>query len=262
MNPTDIQFRYSGGASNSDPLLSLGGVMSSASVPLQSIASPVNVLGVSVSQVVGVSGDITLFTTNGSTTGYRRIGWFDPTTVQGYIEVNADGEYIIYSSAGDPSRGYLVVNVTIASITTSYKEDVLALTDALETIFPDVTQAKAGAGAMDYRCIYIRNGNGSETISLLNLWVGKEYSGEQSIAFAVDTNGVGGTAVTIADSEDTGDVVSGLTFVQPTTEATALQITNIGPGVAVPIWLRRTVQAQVKTAVASDSFGVSVAAYV
>lgn len=262
MNPTDIQFRHSGGASNSDPLLSLGGIMSSNSVALQSIASPVNVTGVSISQVVGVAGDITLFTANGSTTGYRIIGWFDPTTVQGYIEVNADGEYIIYSSSGDPSKGYLVVNVTIASITTSYKEDVLALTDALQTVFPDVSQAKAGAGATDYRCIYIRNGHGAETISSLNLWVGKQYDGEQSIAFAVDTNGVGGTAVTIADSEDTGDVLSGLTFVQPITEATSLQVLNIGPGVAVPIWIRRTVQPQVSEAVARDSFGLSVAAYV
>lgn len=48
LNISDLQIRFSGGASNSNPALSLGGVISSAIVPSQSVAAPVTVTGVTI----------------------------------------------------------------------------------------------------------------------------------------------------------------------------------------------------------------------
>lgn len=261
MDATDIVVRLSGGAGNSNPLNSLGGAMSSTEVTSQSISAPVNVTGVTINRAVNLPPDVALWCRN---SGGRQLAWIGPDYLQNKIVVTVDGEYTIYSASGDPADGYMVVTCVVASMPTSSNDtfDYLTVTDQTENIFPDVTSAEAGAGDDEYRCVYVLNDHGSETISSLKLWIGKEYSGEESVSIAVDTNGVGGTAATIVDGDDSTSVLSGLTFVSPVTEGTGVEVTTIAAGSWVPIWIKRTVQNPVQTAVANDTFGISIAAYV
>lgn len=260
MDATDIVVRLSGGAANSNPLNALGGAISSTAVTSQSIGTPTNVTGVVINRVVNLPSSIELYITPDGSNRY--LGWIGPTSLRGYVYVTADGEYTIYSPSGDPADGYMVVTVTLASTPTTEEEDTLTVTDQTENIFPDVTSAEAGSGDDEYRCVYILNDHGSETIATLKLWVGKEYDGEETVSMAVDSNGVGGTAVTIADGDDSTNQLSGLTFTSPTTEATGITVSTIAAGSHVPIWLKRTVQDPVQNAVSNDTFGISIAAYV
>ena len=260
MDATDIVVRYSG---DGTPAGSLGGAIHANEVTSQSIAST-TIGGIVIERVVNLPSSVVL---SCSPSGADRIiGWIGPTFLKGYITVSAAGpaEYTIYSPSGDPADGYMVVTVTKASTPGSYTEETLAVTTLTEKIFPNVTSAEAGTGSYEYeyRCVYIRNDHGSETIATLKLWIGKQYDGEETVAFAVDSNGVGGTAATIVDGDDSTDVLSGLSFVSPTTEATGVTVSTIANGVSVPIWIRRRIDPSVQTALSLDSFGISIAAYV
>lgn len=260
MNPTDIEVRYSGGAANSNPLNSLGGAKSSVEVTSQSIGSPTNVTGVTIERVVNLPSSIELYIDPDGANRY--VGWVGPDLLRGYAYVTADGEFTILSPSGNPADGYMVVTVDISATPVTSQVDVLAVTTQTEKIFPDVTSTEAGTGDTEYRCVFVHNAHGSETIASLKLWIGKQYDGEESVALAVDSNGVGSTANTIVDGDDSTDVLSGHTFSAPANEAAAVEVTTIAAGSSVPIWIRRTVNAAVQEAVSLDSFGISIAAYV
>ena len=260
MIPSDLEVRYSGGASNSDPLNSLGGVKSSVLVSHQSVAAPSNVTGVTILSAGGLPSSIDLFSDPDGANRY--IGWRGPDFVRAYTYVTADVEALVPAPSGDPADGFMVLDIDLSATPATEQEDTLAVTTTTEGIFPDVTSGEAGAGDTQYRCVYIHNGHGSETIATLKLWIGKQYDGEQNVALVVDSNGVGGTANTILDGGDSTNVLGSHIFSSPTTEGTAIEVSGIGPGVAVPIWIRRTVSANVQEAVSADSFGISMAAYV
>lgn len=261
MGPLDIEVRYSGGSGNSDPLNSIGGGISNTEVSSQSLAPLVNVTGVTVDRAVNLPSTVSVFVGYSSST--REIGWLGPSGLPNWTTFSGDGTYTVYSPSGNASDGYIIVTVVWASLPSSYTIDYdLVVTNVEENIFPDVTASEASTGDLEYRCVYIYNGHGTETISTLKLWVGKQYSGEQDVAIAFDSGGVGASAPVLADGDDSTDILSGLSFVAPTAEGSAIEVTNIAPGQSVPLWIRRNIQWPVQTAVANDTFGIAMAAYV
>ncbi len=261
MDPLDIIVRHSGGSGNSNPLNSIGGAISNTEITSQSVAAPVNVTGITIQRAVNLPAWIDLYSLNSGSE--RHVGWNGPSGLGNSVIITADGTYTIYSPSGNAADGYIVVDAVYASLPGSYTYDYgLAVTNETENIFPDVTASEASTGDLEYRCVYILNDHPSETIATLNVWVGKQYAGEQDVAIAFDSGGVGASAPVLADGDDSTDILSGLSFVSPSAEGSAISVTTIGPGVAVPLWIRRNIQWPVQNAVANDTFGIAMAAYV
>ncbi len=121
------------------------------------------------------------------------------------------------------------------------------ITDAtVENLFANVTGAQAAAGVTHYRCYYIHNNHGSLTLESAKTWIETQTpSTDTVIAMGLDPAGVGngsttGVATTIAN-EDTAP--AGVTFSEPSNEATGLVIGNIPTQQSIGNWLRRTVTA-------------------
>lgn len=111
----------------------------------------------------------------------------------------------------------------------------------LNNLFDDVTGDESAVGDVEYRCIYIRNTNGTLTLSSAKMWISTVTpSPDTTIAIALAGEGLNGTAETIAD-ESTAPV--GETFTSPTDKASGLDLGSLAPNDFYPVWVRRTVQA-------------------
>jgi hypothetical protein len=137
-------------------------------------------------------------------------------------------------------------------------------------IWPDVTASQAANGYTSYRCVYLTNTHGTESITKLSLYVLNDFPSQATCYVAFDTvAGVGngsttGVAVAINTETDIDNDLGGLTFGNPTTEATALTFTTtvIGPGQSIPIWIKRVIPSGSSVDVEDDYFSFTIKAYV
>ncbi len=129
----------------------------------------------------------------------------------------------------------------------------------LHNLFDKTIGTESTAGDIEYRCIYVKNTHGSLELELAKIWISTNTSSPSNvIAIALDGNGKGGTAETVAN-ENTAP--SGESFTQPSSYSGGLSLdgsgTGLGSGVAYPIWIRRTIAAG-STAVDNVTFVLSV----
>ena len=123
-----------------------------------------------------------------------------------------------------------------------------------QNLFDDVAPAEATSGDTEYRCFYVFNNSGADTINTCKLWMaGDTPSAETIAALGLDPAGIGngtstGVAATVANE---GTAPVGVTFVNATSEGAALALGNLGPGQGIGVWMRRIVSAGA-TAYASD----------
>lgn len=110
----------------------------------------------------------------------------------------------------------------------------------LNNLWDDVSGAESSAGDIEYRCIYIRNANGSLTLSNAVIWIQVEAGANNTIDLALAGEGKNGTAETVAD-ESTAPV--GETFSHPTTKGAGLSLGNLAATEYYPVWVRRTIGA-------------------
>jgi hypothetical protein len=117
----------------------------------------------------------------------------------------------------------------------------LSTTDTPVGFFNQVSSTEAQTGSVKYRCEYVKNENGTLTLTGAHVWVPVDtVSADTKIDIGLGTSAIGGTEQTIAN-ESTAP--SGVTFVPATTEGAALTIGDLAPGATKAIWLRRTVNA-------------------
>lgn len=115
----------------------------------------------------------------------------------------------------------------------------LITTAVLNNLFDDVSGDESAAGDVEYRCVYVRNNNGSLTLSAAKLWIQTVSPSTDSVfAIALGGEGNGGTAETVAD-ESTAP--SGETFSSPTDKASGLDLGNLAASEFYPVWIRRTI---------------------
>jgi hypothetical protein len=74
----DIRYFYSGGAGNSNPQASLGGIISATRVLSQTASSPVNVTGVTIVSAANNAQGVGLLTWSSAT---NTLTWQPPTSV-------------------------------------------------------------------------------------------------------------------------------------------------------------------------------------
>lgn len=117
--------------------------------------------------------------------------------------------------------------------------------------FATVTPAEAVAGSTKYRCFYVRNNHGTLTLSAAKFWLSANTPSDSTdIAVGLGSSAAGATEQTIANETI---APANVTFSATGSEATALLLGDLGPGVTRAVWERRTVNAGA-SAVASDAY--------
>jgi hypothetical protein len=120
------------------------------------------------------------------------------------------------------------------------------------TIFDTVNSTEASSGDTEYRCIYVKNTNGSIALQSAVLWIVTDAN-PGDIAIALGGEGKNGTAETVAN-ENTAPV--GESFTSPASKGAGLSLGTLNAGDTYPIWVRRTIPAS--TGAANDSFTIRV----
>lgn len=117
----------------------------------------------------------------------------------------------------------------------------ISSTQVGSNLFDDISTAEAAAGDTEYRAIFVKNTNATDTAYSALFWIAANTiatSTEMQVALADE--GVANTIETIAN-ESTAP--TGPTFDDAEDAANALAIGDLAPGEAHGIWLKRTVAA-------------------
>lgn len=240
---SNYNWRLSGGATNTDPDLSLGGVKSSEPV-LQQTATWVG----------GGFTDLTLLGASGNPAGIGTLkagdpsgglAWFplgdprDPVPAGGNVYgtvINQISEIPI----GDDILSGLISTITVRP-ETGYSnpdygelEEVL-ISDTVGELFPSVTESEAETGLTRYRLTYIENNDASP--KFIAFWIGQNSSG--SDIFEVGIEAADGVAQTITN-ETTAP--TGITFTRSVALSPELQI-ELAASSYRGIWIKQIIPA-------------------
>lgn len=238
-NIGNIHLRLSGGAGNTNPQLSLGGVKSNGLITSQTVATPSQVTGVTIKAAHNnPEGAGTLkYTLTGST-----LSWRPPSSATDHtVAVVGDGEYML----GSATEGFLVVDVLTSSLPAGSRTDTLGVDPTFGAVFDTVQPAEALAGKTEYRCTYIHN-NGDTIAYGVKLWILSQTTGQDSVEIALDPAGKGngsttGVAIVITGETDPTNALSGVVFSTPSSISTALLIGDLNPQESAAIWEKRIV---------------------
>ena len=122
-------------------------------------------------------------------------------------------------------------------------------------IFDNVTSGEASAGDTEYRGVYIKNTNGSQTLTNAKVWIQSNTpSTDTAVQIALADEGASATMETIADE---GTAPTGPTFDDAEDETNALSLGSLAAGAYYGIWIKRTVGAAA-AAYANDGFTLRV----
>lgn len=132
-----------------------------------------------------------------------------------------------------------------------------AASTTVDALFDQVSSAEALAGDVEYRCVYLHNGNASSTMLNPVVWIS---SNTPSTSTTIDI-GVGSAAVNVTEQTVANESTAptGVTFSAPSTQGAGLALGDIPAGQHKAIWLRRTINAATP-ATASDPFTLNYAA--
>lgn len=130
----------------------------------------------------------------------------------------------------------------------------LLTSNVLHNLFDIVTTAQAVSGLTEYRCIYVKNTHGTDTLYAAKIWIESQTpSADTSIQIALGASAVSGTETAIADEED----APGVTFSAPSDVDTSLAIGDLAASAHKAIWIKRVVNVNAVSA-SNDPFTIKV----
>lgn len=247
----DLIFAHSGGVTNYDPTLDLGGLLSTSAfkqVLSQTPSTPVNVTGVTL---VNAYGNPEGIGTLSFTFATKTLMWkpYGQTTFYGMAAATS-GTYVIGSSSG-----YLVVTVNAAGYPGVDRTDSITIGNTGQNVFDNVTSSQSLQGKTSYRCLYIRNNNAVDSAPDVRVWLKTDTPGGDNLSFGLDPAGKGnGSSTGVAQvivNETTAP--TGVTFTAPTDWASAIQIGTLAPLQSVALWVKRTVPPETRGTVISNT---------
>lgn len=244
MNITDIKFYLSGGSANTNPDLSLGGILSSSQIKSQQATTAIT--GVTITDGIdNPAGDGTLdFVLSGTTLAWASAG----DTAGAAVDVSVDGIYRLDSG----TNGFILVDVTSANLPAVDTTDaVVSVTNIANNIFDDINAVESSTGDTEYRCVYIKNSHGADTALTTRVWIASDASGADSIEIGLGVAAVNVTEQVVAD-ESTAP--TGVAFSAPTDYAGGLAVGDLSAGDYKAIWIKRTVPSSVTTSTLNDTF--------
>ena len=121
---------------------------------------------------------------------------------------------------------------------------------ALHDLFDAVTSAEAVSGRDEYRCIYLKNTNNTQTLYDAKVYIQSNTpSIDSAIEIALDPADVGvDSNILLADEVDTSALTSGLVFSSAPDSANALSIGDIAAGEYKAIWIKRLISPNAQAA--------------
>lgn len=247
----DLQIRYSGGASNSVEASSLGGAISNNTVQCQSSTSPVNITGITITNVSGCSASsgTLAYISSTHTLTWRGIGKV----------LIGNGSYTI----GNETVGILVVTVVYANLPGTNQSDTLTITTNSAVMFDNISQTEALNGDTSYRCYFIKNSHATDSAYDVRIWINSQpSSGLDALSICLDSNAINTNAHTIITELDPTSVLSGFSFVAPSSLATALVIGDLTAGSYKSFWIRRFVATNTVGQNFNDLSSLSIAALI
>lgn len=247
-NPAYFEFRLSGGAGNTNPAASLGGIKSSQVFRSKSASGISNITGVTIDDAPGTAtGAGTLAYANAAKT----LTWTPSGGSAGAaVALTEDGRYMIPGSAG-----FLAVTVDYSELAGTDKSDTITISNVANALWDDISKTESWDGDTEYRCFYVHNAHGTSPFVEVKLYISSNTSGADDLSIALDLAGVGnGSTTGVADDiADEGTAPSpALTFTQPTSVGTALSIGTLTAGQSYAVWMKRVVSAQTVSGTASD----------
>lgn len=249
ISAANLQFRLSGGASNTNPMLALGGAMSTVAGGImgsQNTSALTNINGVSLSFCGGMTVGSNNTIRHGYSGGVHTLELMDATDgIYGpAVDVTAGGTFFLAGA----NRGSIAVTVSPGSMSLTNQTGTFTATNIKNNLFDDVAKLDALNGAIDYRCIYLYNTDTTESFLQVSVY-GYASDGNPAAAgdkfwVGADPAGLGngssvGVATTIANENA---APAGVTFSSPIL-ASPLILGAIGPLECRAIWLRRNVPA-------------------
>lgn len=129
----------------------------------------------------------------------------------------------------------------------------------LNAVFDDVSGAENAASTVDYRCVFVHNSNGANTLENAVVYLSAEVSGGAGIAVGADTTAASAIGSASAQGIQVASEMtapSGVSFSSPTTSGTGVALGNIPVGQCKAFWVRRT--ASNSAALSNDGVTLSI----
>lgn len=111
----------------------------------------------------------------------------------------------------------------------------------MANVFAGIPLDDALPGGDVYRCLFLTHVNETATWKSVRLWIAAQTPGGADVAIGLDPTGVVDAddsdpqAVTIADETEAPE---GVTFSNPTSEGSALEVGDLAPGTCIGVWFR------------------------
>jgi len=256
----DLKIVHSGGAANTDPLLDLGGAISTAGakdILSQTATAPTTITGVTVDDAAGnAEGDGTLFFDSASSSlRWTPLGG----TAGSSVDVSVTGAYAIQ---GGNNGGVLKVSVVSASLPSSDQTNTLTIANIAENIFDDVAKADAKAGELQYRGVYWENDHASDSMVDVRMWMETNTPGQDVVQIAIADEAKNVTMATIADVNTAPGGTVDFDANNPVDYDSGIAIPDLLFGDFQGWWLKRTVPAGTNESQANNSFRIGVRIFV
>ena len=279
----------SGGSTNVDPALSLGGAMSDPADPGQfvdndqyqvfgfqisgattgtgAIATMIDVVGYDIAngtvvtiyrkRILGNDQQPVTFTAATGLVGFRgEIGTSDTT-------------YWAMMLEGGPGKVTSVMDDgSIVTFNCNYNSSGVVFDDFAQNgtiavlqqnLFDDVASSDSWSGLVDYRMCYLyhsgQNQDGSASMPYFDVrvWVGQQPS-TGTIEIGFDASQIDTEPTAIADKFT---APAGITFQNYDSESNAIEIPQVNSGQRIPLWFRRTIAPQqIGASVSDDRFDI------
>lgn len=227
-------FYLSGGTSNADPNLSIGGQISTTEFRFQTFNQLSPLAGVTIVRLGNSSIGTGVLSYEKVTDGYR-FKWVPSgsSTLASRL-IPGSGKYGILTSNG-VANGYCVVDVDWYSLDPAGDSCEVIVENVTNNLFSALTPTQAATGYTSYRCIYIKNEHQTKTLKNLSLGLHRDTATGSLIALAPDFAGAGdgiNTGIATTPIDETAD--PSLNF------ADNINLPDLLPGQCTAFWFRRT----------------------
>lgn len=251
-----VQWRLSGGAGNTNPLLSLGGAMSNTHVDSQSIRPMGDMPGITVVRGSSNERGIGTIRITSDEQGRRWADWTPSGGLEGgAVQIMSDGRYTLLSGGGT-DHGYLSVDIEMSAIDSSDVVYELFVDNGYEEILPAVDGLESEQGITDYRCMYLYNSSDKGAFREMLFYLKQDTYSPTDIFIGFQPEGVNYEPPIVADRHT---APAGVVFTQPAL-GDPLTPPDVVWGRRLAVWVKRVVPAGVYVDTAHDlsiiSYGV------
>lgn len=240
-----LQLVLSGGAANSSPTASTGGIPSTTVVLSQAVTLVSSIPGVTIANAAGNA-------LGAGTLTYNFIGqtlsWTAPgESIKGIpVSIGTNGTYLIRGA--NTASGYVIVTVISAGLSNAVNYTISGtVTNQNSLLLPPVGKDAALAGATEYFLYYLAN-NGATAISTVAVSISQETTGLDTISIAI---------ISAKNTQELQAAASGHTY---TAAGMPLAMGTLNAGDYWGFWIKRVTPAATINGTVADTFQLQITA--